>query len=132
MTEKEQRYHLGLPEMDAQHHYCYTLFDRIETVFASGDKERQRQLMREVERYVMFHCECEEHLMRIYETPGFAVHQSDHEQMQQKLLGYLEDYESGNLHSAAMRIFLTGWLMEHSRYSDSEYVAWIKEKREKI
>jgi hemerythrin-like metal-binding protein len=129
MPEKEQRYRLGLPEMDAQHDYCYVLFESIEPVFVSSDSEKQKRLIQEIEHYVMFHCECEEHLMRIYAMPGFAVHQSDHERMQQKLVQFLDDYEAGNLKPAALSIFLTGWLMEHSRISDSEYVRWIREKR---
>ena len=106
----EQRYILGFPEMDAQHDYCYMLFDAIEPVFAADDTTAQENLLREIERYVLFHCECEEHLMRMYDTPGFAVHQSDHERMQQKLLGYLDDYEAGKLQPAALRIAMTGWL----------------------
>lgn len=129
MPDKEKRYQIGFPEMDAQHDYCYELFDAIEPVFTSGDAEKLRKLMHEIERYVMFHCECEEHLMRMYDTPGFAVHQSDHERMQQKLVQFLDDYETGNMQPAAMRIFLTGWLMEHSRISDSEYVQWIRVRR---
>ena len=132
MSREEHRHVLGLPEMDSQHDYCYSLFDAIEPVFASGDKEKQQQLMQEIERYIMFHCECEEHLMRIYDTPGFAVHQSDHERMQQKLLTYIEDFEAGRLHPPARRIFLTGWLMEHSKITDSEYVEWIGKRRVSI
>ncbi|HEX2957751.1 MAG TPA: hemerythrin family protein [Chitinispirillaceae bacterium] len=122
---QEQRHHLGFPEMDSQHQYLYLLFDAIVPAFASGEKKRVEKLMREIEHYIMFHCECEEHLMRMYDTPGFAEHQSDHERMQQKLLQFLDDYEAGRLNPAAMRIFFTGWLMEHSLLSDSEYVKWI-------
>ncbi len=129
---QEQRHHLGFPEMDSQHQYLYQLFDSIEPVFASGEKGRAEKLIREIEHYIMFHCECEEHLMRMYGTPSFAVHQSDHERMQQKLLQFLDDYEAGNLNHTAMRIFFTGWLMEHSLLSDSEYVKWIVEHRQKL
>jgi hypothetical protein len=31
-----------------------------------------------------------------------------------------------------MRIFLTGWLMEHSTISDAEYVKWIVDQRAMI
>jgi hemerythrin-like metal-binding protein len=129
--QQEERHQLGFPEMDSQHQYLYQLFDAIEPVFASGDKTRVQKLIREIEHYVMFHCECEEHLMRMYDTPGFAVHQSDHERMQQKLLQFLDDYEAGRLNYAAMQIFFTGWLMEHSHLSDSEYVKWIVECRKR-
>jgi hemerythrin-like metal-binding protein len=125
MSYQEKRYSLGFPEMDSQHQYLYQLFDAIEPVFASGDTAKEKKLIHDLEQYFMFHCECEEHLMRIYGTPGFAVHQSDHERVQHKLLQFLDDFEAGRLNPAAMRIFFTGWLMEHSQISDSEYVKWI-------
>ncbi len=129
MNDKNERYILGFPEMDVQHEYCYSLFDAIETTAASGDKDRITKLLHEIEIYLMFHFECEEHLMRMYGAPGFAVHQSDHERVGHKLVEFLDDFEAGRLNSAAMRIFFTGWLMEHSLLSDSEYVAWIKQRR---
>ena len=129
MKDNPERYRLGLPEMDVQHDYCYRLFDAIEPEAATGNRERLTVLLHEIEMYLMFHFECEEHLMRMYQFPGFAVHQSDHEQVGNKLIGFLDDFEAGRLNPAAMRIFLAGWLMEHSRMSDSEYVIWINGRR---
>ncbi|MBN1603787.1 MAG: hemerythrin family protein [Chitinispirillaceae bacterium] len=129
MAYQEERYTLGFPEMDSQHEYLYDLFDSIEPVFTSGNLSATERLVHEIEHYFIFHCECEEHLMRMYNTPSFAVHQSDHERAQQKLLQFLDDYEASRLNPAAMRIFFTGWLMEHSKLSDSEYVTWVKECR---
>jgi hemerythrin len=126
-----QRYRLGLPEMDTQHDYCYRLFDQIDLAAAAGVVQLG-VLLHEIERYLMFHFECEEHLMRMYNFPGFAVHQSDHEQVGNKLVGFLDDFDAGRLNHAALKIFLTGWLMEHSSMSDVEYVAWITGRRAEI
>jgi hemerythrin-like metal-binding protein len=123
---------LGFPEMDSQHAYCYTLFNKIEHTAATGDHQKMGKLLHEIEHYLMFHFTSEEHLMRMYDTPGFSVHQSDHEQFEQKLVQFLDDFDAGTLNPVAMRIFLTGWLLEHSSLSDSEYVKWISTCREKL
>ena len=129
MNDSNNRYLLGLPEMDAQHEYLYSLFDRIEGIATAGDREAMRNLLKEIERYLVFHFECEERLMRIYGFDGFGVHQGDHEQAGNKLVAFLDDFEANRLNPAALRIFFTGWLMEHSRLSDSEYVKKVLEER---
>ena len=114
MNDSNDRYLLNLPEMDTQHEYLYSLFDRIE-VLRRPEREAMRNLLKEIERYLVFHFECEERLMRMYDFAGFAVHQGDHEQAGNQLVAFLDDFEADRLNPSAMRIFLTGWLMEHSR-----------------
>jgi hemerythrin len=132
MNYTSDRHVLGLPEMDTQHEYLYSLFDTIEAVATGGGRDGLRNLLKEIERYLVFHFECEERLMRMYDFAGFAVHQGDHEQAGNKLVAFLDDFESNRLNPAALRIFFTGWLMEHSRISDSEYVKKVREERAKI
>jgi hemerythrin len=123
---------IGLPEMDEQHAYLYRLFDRIDHAAQMTDREVMKSLLTEIEGYINFHFNSEEHLMRHYRYPGFAVHQSDHETAGVKLVQFLDDFDLGRLNPNGLRIFLTGWLMEHSSSSDTDYVAWIKKCRERI
>jgi hemerythrin-like metal-binding protein len=132
MPDPSPRHVLGLPEMDAQHDYLYSLFDEIESAPQVSDVPKARALLDEIERYIMFHFESEELLMRRYGFPGFAGHQSDHEAAGDRLAKFQIDFETGCLNPGALRIFLTGWLMEHSEISDSEYVAWVKIKRAEV
>jgi hemerythrin len=132
MPDTSPRYVLGLPEMDEQHSYLYSLFDRIEQAPHVGNRTAAAALLDEIERYLMFHFESEELLMRRYGFPGFAQHQSDHETAGSRLVQFNYDFERGALNPAALKIFLTGWLMEHSEKADSEYVAWIRKCREQL
>jgi hemerythrin len=132
MHSTPDRYVLGLPEMDVQHKYLYSLFDRIDSAAAHTQTGVMKKLLGEIERYLLFHFECEERLMRMYEFSGFSVHQSDHEQAGNRFIAFIDDFEKGRLNPAALRIFLTGWLMEHSRLSDSEYVKVVQERRNGI
>ena len=132
MTDINNRYALELPEMETQHTYLYFLFDNLEKIPSSTSEEFIQKLLKEIERYILFHFASEEHLMRLYQFPGFSVHQTDHERVEMKLLQYLEDFDNNRLNAQSMRIFFVGWLMEHSSISDSEYVRWIIEQRAKL
>jgi hemerythrin-like metal-binding protein len=129
MNKHNTRYILGFPEMDVQHDYCYRLFDMIDLVASGNDNKKFGRLLHEIERYLMFHFECEEHLMKMYGAPGFAVHQTDHENAGRRLVGFLDDFDAGTLNPVHLSIFLTGWLMEHSATADREYVSWILSRR---
>jgi len=128
----EERYKLGLPEMDTQHDYLYSLFDRIESASTVTNTSATKALLDEIERYVLFHFSSEEYLMRLYNVKSFAMHQSDHEQASNRLVRFMDDFEAGKLNPAALRIFLTGWLMEHSRSCDAGYVEEVRKVRESI
>jgi hemerythrin len=132
MNPAPDRHILGLPEMDEQHNYLYSLFDRIEKAPQVSNQKAAKALLEEIERYVLFHFASEEQLMRLYGFPGFAAHQSDHESAGAKLVQFMDDFAAGRLNPGALRIFLTGWLMEHSRISDSEYVTWVKKRRDEV
>jgi len=129
---ENQRHVLGFPEMDIQHQYLYGLFDLIGTVQNSSGRFSLQPLLDEIELYVNFHFTSEENLMKLYEYPRFSAHQSDHELAAAKLVNFLEDYEKEQLNPAALRIFLTGWLMEHSETADSDYVNWIEQRRKAV
>ncbi len=132
MNNENDRYSLGLPEMDEQHTYLYSLFDRLEQSDKVTNRQSTSLLLTEIERYLLFHFESEEQLMRRYGFAGFSQHQSDHETAGAKLVRFMNDFDNGRLNPAALRIFLTGWLMEHSRISDSAYAEWVKECRQKL
>jgi len=129
--DSNERYTLELPEMEEQHRYLYWLFDHIEPMYREKP-ESMKKLLREIEHYLSFHFTSEEHFMRMYEFPQFAAHQTDHENAATKFIQFLDDFESGHFYPAKMRIFLTGWLMEHSSISDVQYVEWIKKRRAEI
>jgi hemerythrin len=125
MQDSQERHILGLPEMDEQHRYLYRLFDMVGNGPTVADRKRMETLLDELERYIHFHFTSEEHLMRSYSYPRFGAHQSDHEAAASRFLQFTDDFERDRLSPAALRIFLTGWLMEHSRTADADYTAWV-------
>jgi hemerythrin len=132
MSDPANRYVLNFPEMDEQHSYLYELFDTIEPCSLSGNTDAMKTLLVEIEKYLLYHFTCEEHLMRMYNFPGFAVHQSDHEQAGNRYVEFMDSFFAGTFNAAAARSFLAGWLSEHSWMSDKLYVAWIQNQRNTI
>ncbi len=129
MTDQTERPILGIPEMDAQHDYLYTLFDRLITDLTH---DQMALLLDEIAGYLDFHITSEEHLIRHYKVPGFSAHQSDHELAAQSFLKHLDAFERGEMNSARLRNSMIGWLSEHSATSDMEYADFIKEIRKGI
>ncbi len=129
MTYEETRHSLGVAEMDAQHEQLYALFDRVEDSPTVIDHEAMNGLLAEIEEYLLFHFSSEEHFIRMYKAPGFASHQTDHEAAGNKVVRFLNDFEHGRLNPRHLRIFLTGWLMEHSSTCDEEYAQVVRTKR---
>jgi hemerythrin len=132
MSDPTNRYVLNFPEMDEQHRYLYELFDDIEPIARSGDASALKKLLAEIEHYLLYHFSCEEHLMRMYNFPGFAVHQSDHEQVGNRYVEFMDAYDAGIFNPAAAHSFLAGWLSEHSWISDAQYVDWIQNYRDEL
>jgi hemerythrin len=124
-----ERHSLDFPEMDVQHDYLYMLFDRIENASKVTDKTATGKLLLEIEHYLLFHFASEEHLIRMYNVPTFTVHRSDHEQAGERFSIFIDDFEAEKLNPSNLKDFLFGWLTEHARTSDSEYVSWIKKYR---
>ncbi len=126
MAEERSRPRLGIPEMDAQHDYLYALFDKIEETCA---REEMAGLLHEIEGYLDFHFTSEEHLVRHYKVPGFALHQSDHEQAAEAFLKHVDAFERDALNPARLRNAMVGWLAEHSATTDMQYADFIRDVR---
>lgn len=126
---RPDRHILNVPEMDLQHQYLYSLFDRIEDNATVSNKEETARLLKEIEGYLLFHFNSEEHLIRLYGAPGFAAHQTEHEQAGGRLVGFLEDFESGSLNPARLRFVLSNWLAEHALLCDEQYAKVIRKIR---
>jgi len=126
MQTEYERPILGIPEMDAQHDYLYTLFDRLT---ADISRDKMSELLDEIAGYLDFHITSEEHLIRHYKVPGFSVHQADHVSAAQTFLKYMEAFEQGTMNPARLQNAMTGWLGEHSLGSDMEYADFIRDIR---
>lgn len=118
---------LGLPEMDTQHAYLYDLFDRL---IVSQSRDEIQALLDEIDGMLDFHFTSEEQLIRHYKVPGFAEHQTDHEQAANAFLKGVDAFEREQLNPAHLRASLTGWLTEHSQGADMKYAALIRGRRQ--
>lgn len=128
MKNKTTRPILGIPEMDTQHDYLYTLFDRLTTELSHNE---MAALLDEISGYLDFHITSEEHLIRHYKVPEFSLHQADHELAAQSFLSHMDAFEHGDMNPARLHNAMTGWLNEHSEFTDMKYAEFIKKIRKK-
>jgi hemerythrin len=129
MKIPDDRHILGVPEMDEQHRYLYSLFARIEETDTVLDPISTSHLLNEIEGYLLFHFTSEEHLIRMYQAPGYTVHKADHEQTGERFISFLEELEKGTLNPLKLKWFLISWLNDHAKTIDEEYARHIKQKR---
>jgi len=129
MKQEHSAPQLGIPEMDAQHDYLYQLFDEL-VAQKEIPRATMKKLLDEIGGYLDFHITSEEHLIRHYKAPGFSVHQSDHEQAARMFVGYLDEFESGEINPRTLHNALTGWLSEHCATIDMQYAEHIRRVRQ--
>ncbi len=127
-----KRHALGFIEMDSQHEHLYDVFALLGSDETSTFNDKHSPILKEIERYFLFHFASEELLMRSYGFRGFEVHRGDHENFEERLAAFLEQYENGALNPRYLRDFLTQWLSEHGSQTDALYVAWISKAREQL
>jgi hemerythrin-like metal-binding protein len=126
MQAPHTRCRLNIPEMDTQHDYLYSLFDKIDS---ANTPDEMAALLQEIEGYLDFHFTSEEHLIRHYKVPGVAAHQADHHQAAEAFFKHVSAFEHGNLNPARMRNAMTGWLNEHSESTDMQYATFLQNIR---
>ncbi|MBD3321686.1 MAG: hypothetical protein GF350_11380 [Chitinivibrionales bacterium] len=129
MKHQTDRHVLGIPEMDEQHFYLYSLFDNIDNSESVTDAAFTKKLLEELDAYLLFHFTSEEHFIRMYKVPGFAEHKADHEQAGERFVLFQNDFENGVLNPSKLRKFLFSWLKEHSRTSDALYAEAVLKMR---
>jgi hemerythrin-like metal-binding protein len=112
--------------MDTQHDYLYRLFDHLTK---EQSPAAMKALLDEIEGMLDFHFTSEEHLIRHYKVPGFAVHQADHEQAAAAFLNGMADFDRNQLNPARLQATLTGWLSEHAQSADQQYAEIILKRR---
>ena len=119
----DSRYEIGHAEIDAQHEGWFIIIsDFLESIDTAQFKEFEGVML----EYTQRHFQHEERLMREVDYPEI----DDHIQRHQRLLAQLGElalhFEKGKLDRNAWRHYLTDWLLNHIRYTDSKLADFIE------
>ena len=118
----EEKYCLGLDEIDEQHKSLLDILNRIWfSIVNKSDASVVFSLIGELEKYTLAHFAAEETLMRVIDYPRFSDHKKEHQDFVARVAEEKKRaVESGKL-SLDLMYFLRDWLVDHILASDKHY-----------
>ncbi len=121
--EWKAEYQTGVPLVDEQHQHLVEIINKFEEALQRGKGSRQmNEILKDLVGYTQEHFAAEERLMLEAEYPQFALHQSQHRQLLQKLERYQFEFNGmGRRITAEMHEFLTYWLITHILRDDKAF-----------
>jgi len=138
--EWEDRFSVGVAEMDDQHQRLISLINELHES-AQPDRERNprtaaaRELVTiasvldKMIAYAYHHLEDEEAYMVELGYPGYDKHKRDHKEFTDRIRSFKSDFDEGRaVVSAEIMQFLQDWWRSHILDADKEYGPFFNEK----
>ena len=124
----EEKYALGVEDIDLQHHYFLNLINRIgEEVSRTDDQRYIKSLISELDAYARFHFISEETMMLHAAYPEYEEHKKHHLDLlqrlsveQYKLLNFKDEKEFEKAIS-----FLREWFLHHTNEEDRKFAYFL-------
>jgi hemerythrin-like metal-binding protein len=130
----EDKYLLGIKEIDEQHQQYFRVLNRIEEMLEKkeADREELQEEVGELADYAFYHFATEEKYLKEYDCSVTAVHIQLHDVYREKMRVYLEASRKGNVDVQAMTAeiaeFAANWLTDHILKVDRLYVPCFMSK----
>ncbi|MBL7004708.1 MAG: bacteriohemerythrin [Gammaproteobacteria bacterium] len=121
---------VGIEDIDHDHKRLINLINNLQTaVLYPAGESYERQALKDLIDYTVYHFDREEELMQKYDYPDFDAHQQTHKNMIEKVNNYVDRYESDSEEAIGELLkFLKIWLIKHIAGTDQEYSDHIKQK----
>ncbi len=128
--EWSEDYSIGVAEIDHQHRRFIAFIDKVSKL-EQGDADQAEilKLVRELEKYMVFHTRSEEFMMELYAYPKLQVQKIEHEKMLRDLKVKIEDVARQPERLNGLLSYLIDWLDNHLTNLDRDFGAYIKEQR---
>jgi hemerythrin-like metal-binding protein len=118
----QDKYALGLDEIDEQHKMLFDIMNDIWDVIVHNTKARSiMDSLEELERYTIKHFTEEEIFMRDIEYPNFDAHIALHRIFTQHIAEEKIKVQRGQTVSLELLHFLRDWLVNHILVEDKRY-----------
>lgn len=123
LIEWSDAFATNILEIDSQHRRLVDIVNKFEDAARQGKGSRlMEEVLNDLVGYTQEHFAYEERLMLEAEYEGFAVHQSQHRQLLQKIERFQFDFENGGRRiTPKVREFLKYWLTSHILKEDLAY-----------
>lgn len=121
--EWKDDYLIGIKEIDEQHK---KLFEISESINLFKSISEIKELLIFLKDYINLHFDTEENQMRLNKYPFYEEHKKIHDDLKEKINGYIELYLMGNftLFEELEEVLIT-WLETHILAEDKKYSNFI-------
>ncbi|MFA9380063.1 MAG: bacteriohemerythrin [Acetanaerobacterium sp.] len=130
MPTWDDSFKIGVPLIDLQHK---TLFDAMDALYAACSEGKGRQEVAKtaefLENYVIEHFAEEEGLQKRSAYPKYPEHKKIHEDFIVQVKSLKKDIAEHGvtiMSVATMNTMLSGWLLNHIKYMDTELAQYVK------
>lgn len=124
------RYSVGVAEIDAQHKKLFDLINLLSETMKSGkDPKQVGQVFIELVVYTDSHFKTEERLFQKHHYTGEISHVKEHNQLRTKAMELKAKHELGSLVvTVELLNFLVSWVNKHILEEDMKYASFFKDK----
>lgn len=121
---------VGIKVIDDDHKKLIALINTLQTavMYPSGETY-ERQALKEVVDYTVYHFKREEDLMQENDYPDFESHKKTHEAMISKVQEFMDAYENNSEGAICdLTKYLKVWLIKHIAGTDQQYCTHLHSK----
>jgi len=121
---------VGIAMIDDDHKKLINLINNLQTavLYPTGETY-ERQALKEVVDYTVYHFKREEELMQKYDYPDFEAHKKTHHAMISKVGEFMDAYENNRDATInELTLYLKTWLIKHIAGTDQQYSEFLKQK----
>jgi hemerythrin len=128
IVEWEDRYNLGIDDIDQHHRHLLELLNRsYNAVIMEQNKNEVRYIFHELLEYADYHFSAEEAMMKRYGYARTDMHLAEHETFRQKVNDLLDRLlGTGFSFDVELICFLEEWLLNHILHMDREYAEFFR------
>jgi hemerythrin len=123
----DQRFEIGVEEIDAQHREFIKLLRRFKLGFENSiPLPMQVRILQEVMKYAEYHFCSEENIMLITRYPNLPVQQLEHGKLLTALTRRVEGFQRSPGSGEQLTDFLYEWFVSHTQVEDRKIAAHLR------
>ncbi|HEY0664903.1 MAG TPA: bacteriohemerythrin [Gallionella sp.] len=126
LAEWSSEYEIGIPAFDAQQRRFVGFINDMDVACRTRDTARTNHVMEELLHYTVTHFEVEEELLEKAEYLYLKAHRKVHELFMKKVSEIRARANKGEDISTDLLELLKGWLDNHIKQEDRDYVACVR------
>lgn len=126
LVEWSSEYEIGIPALDAQQKRFVGFINDLDVACRTNDSAKAKHVMEELLHYTVTHFEVEEELLERAEYPYLKAHRKVHELFMKKVSEIRARSNKGEDVALDLLELLKGWLNNHIKREDRDFVASVK------